>query len=131
MIESRRFSSRHHSHTDAHAMKQGQIQIQSLSSRPCNHSYRSSSHHDPNRSHSDHSTDIPIATSDVIEAPVPTTAIATHPTTDPRLTGTLPVMTEDLDIDPGNIITNQTEILFHFMDSILETQGQKTQTSHN
>ena len=31
-----------------------------------------------------------------------------HPTTDPCLTGTLPKMTADLDIGPGNIITNQT-----------------------
>ena len=35
----------------------------------------------------------------------------THPTTDPHLTGILPVMTADLDIGPGNIITNQTEVL--------------------
>ena len=59
----------------------------------------------------DHSTDLPIATSHVTEAPVPTAAIATHPTTDPCLTGTLPMMTADLDIGPGNIITNQTEVL--------------------
>ena len=59
----------------------------------------------------DHSTDLPIATSHVIEAPVPTAAITTHPTTDPHLTGTLPVMTADLNIGPGNIITNQTEDL--------------------
>ena len=59
----------------------------------------------------DHSTDLPITTSLMIEAPVPTAAITTHPTADPRLTGTLPVMTADLDIGLGNIITNQTEIL--------------------
>ena len=59
----------------------------------------------------DYSTDLPIATSHVIEAPVPTAAIATHPTADPCLTGTLPVMKADLDIGPGNIITNQTEVL--------------------
>ena len=59
----------------------------------------------------DHSTDLPIATSHMIEAPVPTATITTHPTTDPRLTGTLPMMTADLDIGPGNIITNQTEDL--------------------
>ena len=34
-----------------------------------------------------------------------------HPTADPHLTGTLPKMTADLDIGPGNIITNQTEDL--------------------
>ena len=36
----------------------------------------------------DHSADLPIATSHMIEAPVPTTAIARNPTTDPHLTGT-------------------------------------------
>ena len=56
----------------------------------------------------DHSTDLPITTSHMTEAPVPTTAIVIHPTADPRLTGTLPEMTADLDIGPGNIITNQT-----------------------
>ena len=57
----------------------------------------------------DHSTDLPIATSHMIEAPVPTAAVVTCPTADLCLTGTLPVMTADLDIGPGNIITNQTE----------------------
>ena len=81
----------------------------------------------------DHSTDLPaIATSHVTEAPVPTTTIVIHPTTDPHLTGTLPEMTADPDIGPGNIITNQTEDLHPLHGhSILETQGQKTQTSHN
>ena len=59
----------------------------------------------------DHSTDLPITTSHVTEAPVPTTAIMIHPTADPRLTGTLPEMTAEIDIGPGNIITNQTEDL--------------------
>ena len=59
----------------------------------------------------DHSTDLPIATSCMTEAPVPTAAIMIHPTTAPRLTGTLPVMTADPDIGPGNIITSQTEDL--------------------
>ena len=59
----------------------------------------------------DHSTDLPIATSHLTKAPVPTTAITIHPTADPRLTGTLPEMTADLNIGPGNIITNQTEDL--------------------
>ena len=59
----------------------------------------------------DHSTDLPVATSHVTEAPVPTTAIVIHPTADPCLTGTLPEMTADLNIGPGNIITNQTEDL--------------------
>ena len=59
----------------------------------------------------DHSTDLPIATSHMTEAPVPTTAIMTHPTADPHLTETLPEMTADLNIGPGNIITNQTKDL--------------------
>ena len=58
-----------------------------------------------------HSTDLPTATSHVTEAPVPTAAIMIHPTTDPHLTGTLPGMTADPDIGPGNTITNQTEDL--------------------
>ena len=56
----------------------------------------------------DHSIDLPTATSHVTEAPVPTAAIMIHPTADPRLTGTLPKMTADLNIGPGNIISNQT-----------------------
>ena len=40
----------------------------------------------------DHSTDLPIETSHMTEAPVPTTTIVIHPTTDPHLTGTLPEM---------------------------------------
>ena len=59
----------------------------------------------------DHSTDLPIATSHVTEAPVPTATITIHLTADPHLTGTLPKMTADLDIGPGNLITNQTEVL--------------------
>ena len=59
----------------------------------------------------DHSTDLPIATSHMTEAPVPTTTIAIHLTTDPHLTGTLPEMTADLCIGPRNIITNQTKDL--------------------
>ena len=58
-----------------------------------------------------HSTDLPAATSHMTEAPVPTATIMIHPTTDPHLTGTLPGMTPDPDIGPGNIITNQTEDL--------------------
>ena len=59
----------------------------------------------------DHSTDLPITTSHVTEAPVPTATIVIHLIADPRLTGTLPEMTADLDIGPGNHITNQTEVL--------------------
>ena len=59
----------------------------------------------------DHSTDLPITTSHVTEAPVPTAAVTIHLTADPHLTGTLPEMTADLDICPGNHITNQIEVL--------------------
>ena len=56
----------------------------------------------------DHFTGLPIATSHVTEAPVPTAAIMIHPITGPHLTGTLPGMTADPNIGPGNISTNQT-----------------------
>ena len=59
----------------------------------------------------DHSTDLPTTTSHMTGAQVPTAAIVIHPIPDPHLTGTLPEMTADLDIGPGNIITNQTEDL--------------------
>ena len=59
----------------------------------------------------DHSTDLPITISQVIEAPVPTTAIATHPTADLLLIGIPPEMTADLDIDLGNNTTNQPKDL--------------------
>ena len=58
-----------------------------------------------------HSTDLPATTSHMTEAPVPTAAIMIHPTADPHLTGTLPEMTADPNIGPGNISTNQTEDL--------------------
>ena len=58
---------------------------------------------------SDYFTDLPVTTSYMTEAPVPTATVVIHPTTDPHPTGTLPVMTADLNIGPGNIITNQTE----------------------
>ena len=54
----------------------------------------------------DHSTDLPITTSHMTGAPVPTAAIAIHLTTDHHLIGTFPEMTADLDIGPGNNITN-------------------------
>ena len=53
------------------------------------------------------STDLPITASHMTEAPVPTTTIAIHLTADPHLTGTLPVMTADLDINPGDNTTDQ------------------------
>ena len=59
----------------------------------------------------DHFKDLPITTSHVTEAPVPTAAIMIHPTADPHLIGTLPGMTADPDIGPGNISTNQTKAL--------------------
>ena len=59
----------------------------------------------------DHSTNLPIATSHVIEAPVPTTTVMTQPTADLPLTGIPPEMTADLDIDPENNTTNQPEDL--------------------
>ena len=59
----------------------------------------------------DHSTDLPIATSHMIEAPVPTAAVMTHPTTDLLPTGIPPEMTADLDVDPENYTTNQLEDL--------------------
>ena len=59
----------------------------------------------------DHFTSLPIATSHMTEAPVPTAAIMIHPTADPHPTGTLPGMTADPNIGPGNISTNQTKDL--------------------
>ena len=56
-------------------------------------------------------TDLPIATSHMTEAPVPTTTVMIHPTADPHLTGTLPEMTADPTIGPGNTSTNQTKAL--------------------
>ena len=56
-----------------------------------------------------HFTDLPIITSHATEAPVPTNTIVIHPTADPHLTGTLPGMTADPAIGPGNISTNQTK----------------------
>ena len=59
----------------------------------------------------DHSTDLPIATSHVIEAPAPTAAVTTHPTADLPLTGIPTKMTADLNIDLANNTTNQPEDL--------------------
>ena len=58
-----------------------------------------------------HSADLPTTTSYMTEAPVCTTVIVIHPTADPHLTGTLPGMTADPNIGPGNIIPNQTKDL--------------------
>ena len=59
----------------------------------------------------DHSTDLPMTTSHMIKAPVPTATIVTHPTADLPLTGILPEMTADLNIDPENNTTNQAKDL--------------------
>ena len=59
----------------------------------------------------DHSTDLPITTSHVTGALVLTAAIVTHLTEDLHPIGTLPEMIADLDIGPGNNITNQTKDL--------------------
>ena len=107
---SRRSSSRHHSHNRcSHHENRDRSRFTRSQSQPHNHSYRSGSHHDPHKVAPGHFTDLPIATSHVTEAPVPTVAIVIHPTTDPHLTGTLPGMTADPDIGPGNISTNQTK----------------------
>ena len=78
-----------------------------------------------------YSTDLPIATSHMIEAPVPTTTIAIHLTADTHLIGALPEMTEDPNIVQETTLQTRPRFLIHFMGSILETQGQKTQTHHN
>ena len=60
-----------------------------------------------------HSTGLPIAISHVIEAPAPTTAIMTHPTTDIPLTGMPPEMTAGPAIDLENTTTDWPEDLHH------------------
>ena len=82
-----------------------------------------------------HSTDLPATTSHVTEAPVPTTAIMIHPTADPHLTGTLPKMTADPNIGPGNISTNQTEDLHplhgHCLGNMRTEDTSKSQSMTN
>ena len=79
----------------------------------------------------DHSTDLPIAASHVTGALVPTAAVATHLTTDLHLIGILPEMTADLDIGPGNNITNQTKDLHplhrHHLGNIRTKDTNKSQ----
>ena len=60
-----------------------------------------------------HFTGLPDAISHVIEAPVPTTAIVTHPTVDIPIAGIPPEITGDLTIDPENTTTNQPEDPHH------------------
>ena len=84
----------------------------------------------------DHSTDLPITTSHVTEAPVPTAAITIHLTADPHLTGTLPEMTADLNIGPGYHITNQTKVLHplhrHHLGNTRTKETNKSQlTTHH
>ena len=55
----------------------------------------------------DHSTDLPITTSHMTGALVPTAAIMTHLTRNLHLTGIPPEMTADLDTGLGNNTTNQ------------------------
>ena len=61
----------------------------------------------------DHSIDLPIATSHMTGALVPTATAATHLTADLHLIGILPKMTADLDINPGDNTTDQPKDLHH------------------
>ena len=84
----------------------------------------------------DHSTDLPIATSHVTGAPVTTTTITIHLTADLHLIGTFPKMTADLDIGPGNNITNQTEDLHplhrhHFGNTRTKDTNKSQLTTHH
>ena len=54
-----------------------------------------------------HSTDLPNIVSHATEAQVPTTIAMTHHTADLHPIGIFPEMTEDLDTNPKNNITNQ------------------------
>ena len=58
-------------------------------------------------------TGLPDAISHVTEAPAPTTAVVTHPTTDIPIAGIPPEMTADLTIDPENTTTNQPKDPHH------------------
>ena len=59
----------------------------------------------------DHSTDLPVTTSHVIEVPVPTATAMTHLTADLHPIEILPEMTADHDTDPESNTTDQTEDL--------------------
>ena len=67
-----------------------------------------------------HSTGLPGTISHMIEAPAPTAAIVTHPTTDIPLTGMPPEMTADLAIDPENTTTNWPKDPHHLTHFIME-----------
>ena len=110
---SRRSSSRHHSHTpDAHAMTTGtDLDSVTLNPNPVTTAIGVVATRTLIEVAPDHSTDLPITTSHMTEAPVPTATFMIHLTADPHLTGTLPEMTADLNIGPGNHITNQTKVL--------------------
>ena len=73
----------------------------------------------------DHSTDLSIATSHVIEAPAPTAATTTHPHCRLPLTGIPPEMTADLDIDPENNITNWPKDLHPLHTSSWKSKNRK------
>ena len=60
-----------------------------------------------------HFTGLPDAISHMIEAPVSTTIVVTHPTADIPIAGIPPEMTADLAIDPENTTTNQPEDPHH------------------
>ena len=84
----------------------------------------------------DHSTDLPITASHMTGGLVPTAAIVTHLTADLHLIGILPKMTADLDIGPGNNITNQTKDLYplhrHHLGNMRTKDTNKSQlTTHH
>ena len=60
-----------------------------------------------------HFTGLPNAISHMTEAPAPTIAIMTHPTTDIPIAGIPPKMTADLTIDLENTTTNQPKDPHH------------------
>ena len=105
---SRRFSSRHHSHTRcSHHDYKDRSRFSHSQSCPCNHRYRSSSCQDPVEVAPDHSMDLPIAVFHITKALVLTATATTHLTADLHLIGILPEMTADLNINPGSNTTDQ------------------------
>ena len=79
-----------------------------------------------------HSTDLPAATSHVTEAEVPTTAVMIHPTHRPSShRNTSQDDSRSQHRSRKHHHKPVRGIFIHFMGTILETQGQKTQTSYN
>ena len=83
----------------------------------------------------DHSTDLPIATSHVIEVLVPTTTATTHLTVDLHPIEILPKMTADCDTDPESNTTDQTKnllpLLRHHLGNTRTKDTNKSQlTTH-